>query len=245
MPASDAAGGAGGRRNSATSTTSSQQQPAAVDYDGDGESADGDAARVPAVLEVLTPPQVDTLRDLFTVFDQQGLGFLHPTELRVALRMAECEVTRDTAHALIATHCADPAHGFTVEEFLSVVDELVRSRPAGFRRNFLESVFASLDGDGAGDLDAAQLERWAADVANAEAEAELALGGGASGGHGSSPPVRDVHAAPDRIALEPLGRELARPGGLEGFMKDLGMDPSSRLTRQAFMDLFIGSETIL
>jgi hypothetical protein len=54
-----------------------------------------------------------------------------------------------------------------------------------------------------------------------------------------------MHAAPDRIALEPLGIELARPGGLEAFMRDLGFDGTSRISRQAFVDLFVNSDTIL
>ena len=214
------------------------------DDDGEGDemgSVDDEDfdVRPPLVIDALTPAQVETLKDLFTVFDQQGQGFLHPSELRVALRMADCEVSRDEAHAFTASFCLDRERGFTLEEFLAVVDHVVASRPPDFRRRYLESTFDALDADGAGDLDANQIGKWAALVKETEASSDAAP---------SATERTDwsrVHVAPDYLQLEPLDRELSKPGGIDKFMRDLGLDPSSRISRETFVELFLGSETIV
>jgi Ca2+-binding EF-hand superfamily protein len=115
--------------------------------DAEDTSSAGDGVAMPAVTDALSASQLDTLKDLFTVFDQQNLGHMPVTELRVALRMAGVETNRDEAHGLIAMFCADREAGFTLDEFLSVVNEKIRDRPADYRDNFLATVFDAIDSE--------------------------------------------------------------------------------------------------
>jgi Ca2+-binding EF-hand superfamily protein len=206
--------------------------------DAEDTSSAGDGVAMPAVTDALSASQLDTLKDLFTVFDQQNLGHMPVTELRVALRMAGVETNRDEAHGLIAMFCADRDAGFTLDEFLSVVNEKIRERPADYRDNFLATVFDAIDSEEAGELDYVQLSKWANVVGAAERESTSVLA--------ASPTVRsNLHAAPDHLRLPTLEDDITKPGGLERFMADLGLDPNSRLTREAFVNLFANSDTIV
>lgn len=203
----------------------------------DAQSDEGPSA--PAVFEALSSGQQATLRDLFSVFDQQGRGYMHPSELRIALRMAECEVSRDEAYALTATHCRHREFGFTMEEFLLVVDELVKSRPKDFREKYLAETFDLLDAEGNGAIGADDIARWGSVVREAETAAE------ATTSRADARKWESLHAAPSQLTDVPLDVELLKPGGIDRFMKELGFDPQSNISREVFISMLLNSDTII
>lgn len=209
-------------------------------HNATGGSDDDELLEVNHELEVLTPSQVATLTELFELFDQQGRGHMHMSDVRVALRMANCEVSRDEARGYAALYCSDAQHGFTLQEFLAVCDDIIKGRPDGFRDKLLEGAFSQLDTDGSGELDVDALKQWGSLVTEACISADPTDDTTACRDE-----FRGLHSAPDLLALDLDDERLATDDGVLAMLADLSVQTPMRLAKDEFLALLRASDTLV
>jgi Ca2+-binding EF-hand superfamily protein len=172
----------------------------------------------PMQFDALTDAHVDTFTEVFEVFDQQGHGRLHCSDLRVALRMVGLETTREESRGYAQVFCGDRDAGFTLPEFLSVCDDVMSQRPADARASHLEDAFAMLDTEKTGHLAAAQIGAWSSSADAAGFSAEDGAGAPSVG-----------FAADDDLDMVKLLEDLGMAGqgmGREDFIKLLSQSES-------------------
>ena len=176
----------------------------------------------------LPQSRLEDVQDVFHIFNQQGKGNLHMAELKIALLMLGWSVSTEEARALTALFCADKVRGFSLDEFVSVCEELTRTRSFASQQAARE-VFALLDSDHTGTISVQQIAQWGAEV-------EALCRSVVEPAEVSGKPMLE-HAAPSRLTDPLLDSELATEEGIVRMLKDFETESAVALSRREFYAL--------
>ena len=178
-------------------------------------------------LHNFSAPQIEDLKEVFTLFDISRKQRMNCSDLRVALRV----LGTDLSPAEVAAHSSRRSSSgvyFTFSEFVHVASDIVSRRAPNSKQKLLEDAFDIFDDSKSGTVTAKQLSRVVSRINS------FALTATSSNKEEGDEDLITAHSA----VMHVDDAEIVQ------LLKEIGAEENG-LTKEDFVKLFLNSSSIL